>query len=651
MNVSSSSSNQARFNRLAASVDQRLAKNQRVRRNLPGQGRLRIDRQLPFLCVYRSPPDDDPGTQELVTSEAAYLHASGAPKYHAGIQKLCQQISDTMQEHFGLFLLIEIWAQPDSTAPTPSDAPRVEDVDAGSPDFEVFCSEWSSLPATAEGFQSALEDITIMDRSARVAIREVTQVQPPGRLPFNLSCNHAASAGCVSVGIAVRPVYRSPAGQELYPMLLQELRSQLAWALRKAISQFTGATARGRVPHYHTLGPTALVQAVRLVDQQLCEVSESFDFLLQVTPINADQAWIDFQASGFTSEPMFQYRPLPYRINLLKRQLFDIEIERIEDPTLAYLFWQKQDEVDCELTALRHLDTPDFLHSSRQLYGDAEEELVSLAKSILQRSPSPLPTSPAASAAQRTVTVTLDEVVRQAREEIEYYQQQQSEFKATVEVCDHIASGIMVSHHRLLIADSLRLPAERVAPLLHHEIGTHLLTYFNGRLQPFRQLYAGLAGYEELQEGLAVLAEYLTGGLTANRLRSLAGRVLAAQSMTAGTGFQDTFAMLHETYGLSARKSFVTTLRAYRGGGMTKDVIYLRGLRDLLDYLAGGHDLEPLYVGKLGLQHLPYVQEMRRRGILKPPGVLPRFWNQPDARKRLDTCRGLSVIDLLEQQP
>ena len=34
----------------------RLARNKRVRRTLPGWGRLHIDRQLPFLCVYRRPP-------------------------------------------------------------------------------------------------------------------------------------------------------------------------------------------------------------------------------------------------------------------------------------------------------------------------------------------------------------------------------------------------------------------------------------------------------------------------------------------------------------------------------------------------------------------------------------------------------------------
>ena len=49
--------------------------------------------------------------------------------------------------------------------------------------------------------------------------------------------------------------------------------------------------------------------------------------------------------------------------------------------------------------------------------------------------------------------------------------------------------------------------AEKAAALLAHEVGTHIVTYVNGKAQPFRQLYAGLAGYEAFQEGIAVLAE------------------------------------------------------------------------------------------------------------------------------------------------
>ena len=83
----------ADFDRVIAAVHDRLSRNLRLRRTLPGDGRLRLDRQLPFLCVYRTPPKGgDNGTRDLVTTEAAYLFASGEPEYAAGIGRLCRTI-------------------------------------------------------------------------------------------------------------------------------------------------------------------------------------------------------------------------------------------------------------------------------------------------------------------------------------------------------------------------------------------------------------------------------------------------------------------------------------------------------------------------------------------------------------------------------
>jgi hypothetical protein len=71
-------------------------------------------------------------------------------------------------------------------------------------------------------------------------------------------------------------------------------------------------------------------------------------------------------------------------------------------------------------------------------------------------------------------------------------------------------------------------------------------------------------------------------------------------------------------------------------------------LRDLLGYLRQGHDLEPLYVGKISLEHVSLVQELRRRGLVEAPALLPRFWEDPAFAPRLEKCRRSSLLDLLE---
>ena len=92
----------------------------------------------------------------------------------------------------------------------------------------------------------------------------------------------------------------------------------------------------------------------------------------------------------------------------------------------------------------------------------------------------------------------------------------------------------------------------------------------------------------------------------------------------------------------------MTALRVYRGGGLTKDAIYLRGLRDLLAYLSAGHDLEPLYVGKIALEHVPHgpgvASSWHRRGAGAVAAILGR--TPPCANSTV--AANLSLVELLE---
>ncbi len=629
---------EAAFASVTAVVRDRLSRNLRIRRNLPGDGRVRIDRQLPFLCVYRAPAaGGDVGTRELVTTEAAYLVASGEPQHAVGVAGLLGEIVETLHEHFGAILLVEVWAEDDRPAGV---APR----DATRPGFRVVTSQRDALGNTVAAFETALHDIRSQGWNADVEIDDQRAPAPPSLTPL---IDAVADQAFFAIGVAVRPVYRDAHTGAMFPVVLQSLRRQLAVALRKGVSAFTGRQiqdgAQSQPPlHFESLGPSALVKAARLVDQQLSEVSQAFDFVLQTVPLNSAAAWEEFLAAGFAEQPRFYYRPLPYDPAQLKRRLFEIPIDRIEDATLIQLFSQKQDHLDRQLTALKNIDAPPFFFDGVQLYGRPDDRLVRLARGILAR----LDAQDAAIAPDDVVHA--GELVAAARDQIDFYHQQLPGFAPTVDVRNDLAATMMVAKDRLLVSSTAALARRAVEPLLHHEIGTHLVTYFNGRQQPFQQLYAGLAGYEELQEGLAVLAEYLTGGLTPVRLRTIACRVLAVQAMVEDRPFVETFHLLHDDHGLPPRAAFMTTLRTYRGGGLTKDAIYLRGLWSLIEYLREGHDAEPLYVGKIALEHVSLVQELRRRGIVGPPALLPRFWDDAAASTRLERCRQSTLLELVE---
>jgi uncharacterized protein (TIGR02421 family) len=457
-----------------------------------------------------------------------------------------------------------------------------------------------------------------------------------------LLANRARSLNCYVIGLEVAPIYQHPDTGELFPVVLQTLHRGLARALKRGFFEFTRVQTTHQPKNYKVLGRRAVVKAVWDVDRQLADISNTFDFLLQVTPINVQEAWLAFKRNRFQQTPTFHYRPLPVDPALMKRKLYEIPIERIEDPTLAYLFRRKRSELDNQLMMLFDRDTAKFVYGSLKVYGSVDDDLFQLAVSLLEKI-SPRSREGAGG------SVDAQTFAGRARDEIKYYQAIYPEISATVQVRDDI-TGLMVSQGNLLISKRIEIPASRVEALLQHEVGTHILTYFNGRAQPFHQLYTGLAGYEALQEGLAVLSEYMVGGLSRPRLRLLAGRVLAVRRLIEGASFIDTFEELTRHYGFAQRIAFIITMHVYRGGGLTKDAVYLRGLVILLNYLKRGGTLAPLFVGKITAADISLIRELQWRQVLHPAPLRPRYMDYPKTAEQLARLRdGLTVLDLIKR--
>ena len=156
---------------------------------------------------------------------------------------------------------------------------------------------------------------------------------------------------------------------------------------KKACFEFIQQQTTHRPAHYQSLGRKSFTKDVWAVDRELANVSNSFDFLLMVTPTNAKAAWSRFRHRKFAVMPEFEYRPLPIDPTMIKRQLFKIPVERIEDPVLAHLFRSQQREFDRKLSMLNDRNTKEFLYGSLQLYGDVDDELHRAAEAILYQFP------------------------------------------------------------------------------------------------------------------------------------------------------------------------------------------------------------------------------------------------------------------------
>ena len=561
-------------------------------------------------------------------------------KWRKPLMNLVSTIARTLEPQFGAFLILEIWSEANEASHEAADSEGL------APGFRIIASSTDELNPTVRVLESALRTCRVQRKNAKVSVEYRRGRIAPPDLPAIFTETPNKQGGVHVIGLAVRPIFRDrqivDGVCEIFPAVLRGLRRSMSRAVRRGLFEFTRRTAY-RPPHFQSLGPRAVTKGVYDVDRRLAGICDNFDYLLQVTPVNSHAAWLTFKKNRFEKSPLFHYRPLPFDSAALKRQLFQAPMEQVEDPALAEIFREKQDELDRLITMMGDCDTKRFMHGSLQVFGGVEASLKKIAEGILSRLPvrSREPGGGSSIKAARIAQVTEEEIGR--------YRVDKPAFVAGVEIRADLPPGIMVGKGEVLIGRQTEIPAGRVTALLNHEIGVHLLTHHNGFSQPFKLLGHGLAGYESLQEGLAVLAEFLSGGLTRARMRILAGRVIAVNAVVQGADFVETFRILTSNQRFSQKAAFMISMRVHRGGGLTKDAVYLRGLKEVLDYLSGGGALESLWIGKIAMRHLPIIQELKWRGVLSQPALTPDFLRERNARDRLGGIRkNASLLELIE---
>ncbi|WP_166336164.1 flavohemoglobin expression-modulating QEGLA motif protein [Sphingobacterium chungjuense] len=575
---------------------------------LPTKNKLVFNKIVPYLFVYRIDQQEDPMLAELVKTEYSYLaiHDADFP-----VQKWLEPIAQKLVEEFGGCLIIEAWV-----------APRTQrnDVD---------------LLITRKNIQSVAQYLLKHIHGERTALSAevITSTKATGPedasplIDFKEKKNNQVQY----IGLRVKDTYLH-GKHEILPILMRQFRETLSKSLSSTFFEFIRIHTTAKPTEFKITHQSEISPLVWEIDQQLAKESQRFDFLLLITPVNAHEAWLQFKKDNFRKAPVFQYRPMPIDPDIIKRNLYNLRIEDLYDPTIAYLFRDKRRELDAMMTMLSERGKEGFMLGSLQIFGNVAESLLDKAKAILTITE------------EDTEIRTNAQDIMQAKEfaalaeqEIAYLKAQHPEFNTTVRLRDDV-SGVMVNQGVLNISKQYSLPRNRAQALIQHEVGTHIVTYFNGKQQPFNLFKLGVPGYEKLQEGLAVLSEYMVGELTNDRLRILAGRVVAVYHMIAGNKFVDTFSMLVERYNFSHETAFQMTMRVYRSGGLTKDALYLQGLIELVKYIKDGHDITLLMMGKIRKEYIPIIQELMLKGIIKSPSLHPRYLEKPYLHK-LDALR------------
>ncbi len=602
---------------LIASICHTFERGKSVRRYLSSGSKLVIDQKLPYICVYRYIDKPEPYISSLLKTQGAYLIANAELE----LGTLLRCLIEVAIKDFKSYLIVEIWNNPES---------------ANRKNIEIW-HPGEKITATIMSLQKGFSEFNILMPGIGTTLISSNQRQPEFFNPL-LPLDELKKTGTLSIGLAIPLFFRDTETKQGYPIFFRKIRKKFAQIIQQAAYEFVRVQSDNKFEHYFTLGKTRLDNLVRSADRRISEISEKMNFILRVTPVNSTEEWAKFQENKFLKLPKFTYRLISLDPEIEKRKLFNIPIENIEHPTLAFLLRDKRMELEKQLIMLEERGTPKFLDISRNIFENVGSTVKKAALSLL--------TDQWPNEQEEYQAVNAVDFARAAGAELELYRQHFPTLALKVKIKDNV-NGLIVSGPELSIGKDLTISSARMNALIQHEVGTHMLTYCNGRSQPLGLMYTGFAGYEQTQEGMAVLSEYLVGGLDINRLKLLAARVLAVETLIQGADFIETFNVLVRDYGFQSKTAFTISMRVHRGGGYTKDAIYLKGLMDILEFIKNDGELAHLYGGKFALEHLPLIEELTHLRILKKP-QLPAFLNGDLAKEKIEKIRkGIGLKDLI----
>jgi len=338
------------------------------------------------------------------------------------------------------------------------------------------------------------------------------------------------------------------------------------------------------------------------IDHKIDELVKKIEMLNYVNPNNIETEKAKFFDSKYLTDPKFTYPKRDFDKFSLHKEFFALKIDDIEDERLRDFY---EDIIYFYSGLIQCIETigkgKRFYYNSLRSFGTPTENDVENAKFILHFD-------------SEDENDSLFQPKYSASESHQFFREYSKNYDFSYEIKNSSAMGAiaMVSNtaQALVLNENHTFSQNEINILTNHEIGVHMVTTMNGMLHPLKIFSHGFPNNEETQEGLAVFSEYMSGNLTIKRLKELAYRVLAVDSLAKGYDFSRTFRLLHNGYDLDREQAFYITVRAHRGGGFTKDYLYLTGLKKIYNYHSEGKDLSLLLTGKVSLEFVDDISYM-----------------------------------------
>jgi uncharacterized protein (TIGR02421 family) len=337
----------------------------------------------------------------------------------------------------------------------------------------------------------------------------------------------------------------------------------------------------------------------------------------------------------------YESRPLPFNAQEKQEEfrliLRDTQNQLGQYSAITRLIKRQCDEYSRAVSMLDVRGTPAFCELAMELYGSPHDAFYSGGPRL-----SDLGTL------LFDVLTALD-VQLQSEADIKRYTPKEAQFllqerlsqffehhpgKVTVMVSDGMVADASAGADTIKLSQQAMFSERDLKYLEVHEGWVHVGTTLNGLVQPYCFFLAkGSPSTSVIQEGLAVIAEIITFSSYPGRVRKITNRVIALEKVRQGATFLDIYRYFIEC-GLSEEESYNQTVRIFRGstpegGPFTKDLSYAKGFLLIYNFMRFAIserriDAIPLlFTGKMALDDLPLLGELRERGLLSSAVYLP----------------------------
>jgi alpha-L-glutamate ligase-like protein/uncharacterized protein (TIGR02421 family) len=348
------------------------------------------------------------------------------------------------------------------------------------------------------------------------------------------------------------------------------------------------------------------------IDQEIVNVDNKLKLLFHLRPVNLEEEKKKF-LENFSYNPQFEYPELKFNPTELKQRL-----EKIEETNtpLGEVFRAKKEELMKKIELIESIDTEKFTRKSVALFGEPEGELIEECENLL------LESKKFTSAEKEDI----NEEGAKTRFEKVFKKYKLNNWKVKIKD-EMVTDCIAGKNNRLFVRKGSKFSEERIEKLIIHEIETHILTAENGKTQPYEIFNRGLSDYLITQEGLATYNVTNQSNQTIKDSYKALALVIATKIAMTGS-FVQTFEKVL-SYGIPIDHALRVALKVKRGlsdtskpGAFTKDIIYYKGYKEIVEFVENGGKIKDLYIGKLNLKDLDFIKKIEG---LNEPKYLPKW--------------------------